>query len=224
MSLDNIEIPVNCRIRYTEKMYYQKYIYKLKFEIDKSQLIKSKYSGRYYYSIEYSNKKKLIDELIDSLKKNITNHDYKIRRETFGIGLFTNNLKDIIQLINNPSRKLIEITRPLNDKHVDVIDTYRKAIVRKTLFNKEFKFKVYLKHDRELFENGYRPIRKFLEESIDKWNVNRILLLVFSGRNRYGYTKAVYLNSAEDLMMFQLKFNNYIYKIEEAILLSSLQS
>lgn len=225
MNLDNIELPTDCRVKYIEKMYYQKYIYKLRFEIDRSQLVRSKHSGRYYSWVEYANKRSLINQLSKSINNQLKDYDYKIRTESFGLGVFTSDSNVVASLITNPPGKLLELIRPLNDKHIDIIDNHRKVVVRKTLFNKEFKFKVYLKYNQEMVENRYLPFKEFLSESVQQWSVNKELVRLFSDdmrKFRYGYTRAVYLNSSEDLMMFQLKFNDYISKVEEVILLSDL--
>jgi hypothetical protein len=42
------------------------------------------------------------------------------------------------------------------------------------------------------------------------------------GDKSIGWTAAVYLNDAGDLMMFQLRFDEDIMKIEEAVLIDNL--
>jgi hypothetical protein len=39
---------------------------------------------------------------------------------------------------------------------------------------------------------------------------------------RIGWTAAIYLNDPSDLMMFQLRFDDDIMKIEEAVLIDNL--
>jgi hypothetical protein len=56
-----------------------------------------------------------------------------------------------------------------------------------------------------------------------RWAVNKTLRQYFNNIPGYkGYTASIYLNDPEDLMMCQIKFNNEIYYIEEAVLISSL--
>lgn len=226
MKLDDLIVPKGCKVKYTQKMYYSKYIYKMVFEIDRSKLIKSEVqSWRSIRNYHYTNRLALIHDLLKELKKNIKNDDYRIRAENCSISLFTNSLDDINQLITSFSKNAIELYRPLNEQHVEVMDKFRKVVVRQSLFNKDYKFKIYLRFSFELRENRYKDVREFLENLDGEWAVNHILDRFFHtkmGGRHLGYTAAVYLNKVEDLMMFQLKFNNDINKIEEAILLSEL--
>ncbi len=226
MSLDNLQIPSTCKVKYTQRMYYKKYIYKLIFEVDKAKLIKST-AKTYYYTkyASYTNRKQLVDDLLKQIAKYAKNDDCRIRSESVRVSFFTNDIKDVESLILNMHNRLIEIERPVNDNHVEILDNFRKVVVRSSLFEQEYKFKIYLRYDFKMREIRYQPVQQFLENLDGKWGVNSTLRRFFNttmtGRH-LGYTAAVYLDNAEDLMMFQLRFNEDILKIEEAMLLSSL--
>jgi hypothetical protein len=227
MNLDNIQLPARCKVKYTQKMYYKKYIYKLIFEVDKNKLIRSQGKQTYYYAkyISYTNRMQLINDLLKSIDQHMTNDDYRLRSESIRISLFTSDINDVVSLIANMPDRLVEFERPYNDNHVQILDNFRKVVVRPSLFEKEYKFKIYLRYDHKMREIRYSPVQQFLENLDGKWTVNSTLTRFFNTKmvgRHMGYTAAVYLNSAEDLMMFQLRFNEDIAKIEEAVLISEL--
>jgi hypothetical protein len=227
MNLDNIKLPSGCKLKYTQKMYYKKYIYKLIFEVDRSKLVKSTSKQNYFYSKyhSYSNRMQVINELLKQIDHHVKSDDYRLRAENVRISLFTSDINDVTSLITNMSDRLVEFERPFNDNHIQILDNFRKVVVRNSLFEKEFKFKIYLKYDHKMRETRYHSVQNFLESLDSKWSVNSTLNRFFNtaitGRH-IGYTAAVYLTSAEDLMMFQLRFNEDILKIEEAILVTEL--
>lgn len=231
-NFDDVSIPPGCKVKYIQKMYYGKYIYKLSFEIDKTKLVKNQsqknnfgwYNNRF---TNYVNKAAMMAALIDQIKNAIVVDDYRLRAEGFGVGLFTNSEENIKLLVNKLSTRLVEFYRPVNDKHADVIDKHRKVIVRNSLFEKYFKFKIYMKYDYRMRETRYLDVKEFADNLENgSWDANYTMKRFWhtqaDGR-RCGYTVALYLKDPSDLMMFQLRFNNDIEKIEEAMLLSELQ-
>jgi hypothetical protein len=208
-------------------MYYKKYIYKLIFEVDRAKLIKSTSKQNYFYSKyhSYSNRMQVISELLKRIDQHVTSDDYRLRAENVRVSLFTSDINDVVSLITNMPDRLVEFERPYNDNHIEIMDNFRKVVVRNSLFEKEFKFKIYLKYDFKMRETRYAGVQNFLESLDSKWSVNSTLNRFFNtamtGRH-IGYTAAVYLTSAEDLMMFQLRFNEDIVKIEEAVLVTEL--
>jgi hypothetical protein len=77
-------------------------------------------------------------------------------------------------------------------------------------------------------ETRYLEIKEFADSlEAGSWDANYWMKRFWhthSSSNRIGYTIALYLKDSSDLMMFQLRFNDQIEKIEEAVLLSDLQS
>lgn len=226
-NFDNISLPSDCKLKYTQKMYYKKYIYKLIFEVDRSKLVKSTSKQNYFYSKyhSYTNRMQVINDLLKQIDQNVKSDDYRLRAENVRISLFTSSLDDVTSLVANLGHRLVEFERPYNDNHIQIMDNFRKVVVRNSLFEKEFKFKIYLKCDYRRRETRYADVQYFLENLDSKWTVNSTLNRFFNtamtGRH-LGWTAAVYLTSAEDLMMFQLRFNDDIAKIEEAVLVSEL--
>jgi len=227
MNFDDIKLPSSCKLKYTKKMYYKKYIFKMVFEIDKSKLVRSTVKQNYFYARfhAYSNRVELVAELLAQLDKHVKSSDYRVRTESIRISLFTSDFDDVLALTSNLGHRLVEFERPYNDNHVEILDNFRKVVVRNSFFERDYKFKIYLKYDYKMRESRYSDVQNFLENLDSKWAVNSILDKFFNTKvttRRLGYTAAVYLNNPEDLMMFQLRFNDDISKIEEAILVSDL--
>jgi hypothetical protein len=197
------------------------------FEIDKSKLVRSTVKQNYFYARfhAYSNRVELVAELLAQLDKHVKSSDYRVRTESIRISLFTSDFDDVLALTSNLGHRLVEFERPYNDNHVEILDNFRKVVVRNSFFERDYKFKIYLKYDYKMRESRYSDVQNFLENLDSKWAVNSILDKFFNTKvttRRLGYTAAVYLNNPEDLMMFQLRFNDDISKIEEAILVSDL--
>lgn len=227
MNFDDIKLPSSCKLKYTKKMYYKKYIFKMVFEIDKSKLVRSTVKQNYFYARfhAYSNRVELVAELLAQLDKHVKSSDYRVRTESIRISLFTSDFDDVLALTSNLGHRLVEFERPYNNNHVEILDNFRKVVVRNSFFERDYKFKIYLKYDYKMRESRYSDVQNFLQNLDSKWAVNSILDKFFNTKvttRRLGYTAAVYLNNPEDLMMFQLRFNDDISKIEEAILVSDL--
>lgn len=226
MNLDESKIPAGCKVKYIKKMYYSKYIYKLTLEIDKAKLIKTNnMAWRNIRHASYSNRFQLVNELVNELKPVIKDDNYRIRAENCKVSFFTNNVDDVNSVILKFPGGVTELEKPMNTNHAEIIDKFRKVVVRQTLFDKKYKFKVYLRYGFDLRENRYKDVQEFLQNLDSNWGINHTLDRFFNTKastRHVGYTAAVYLNNTEDLMMFQLRFNNDINKIEEAILLNEL--
>lgn len=227
MNFDDIKVPTGCKFKYTRKMYYKKYIFKMVFEIDKSKLERSTVKQNYFYSRfhAYSNRVQLLAALLEQVDKHVKSTDYRVRSESTRISLFTSDFDDVLALTSNMGHRLVEFERPYNDNHAEILDNFRKVVVRNSLFERDYKFKIYLKYDYKMREARYSDVNDFLKNLDSKWAVNSALNQFFNTKistRRLGYTVAVYLNNAEDLMMFQLRFHDDIEKIEEAILVSDL--
>ena len=232
MSSDNFKIPGGCKAKYIEKMYFAKYMYKLVFEIDKTKLVRTpdshKMSYWSYRHTSYLNRADLLNDLVRLVKRNIKSTDFRFRAESTKVSVFINDIDDINRMLEKVGSRLIEFEYPVNEKHADLIDQHRKVVVRNTLFEKNFKFKIYLKYNSEERERRYSDLKTFMEgfgHPGQDWHVNSGLRFMFytSKAQRFsGYTMAVYLKNVDDLMMFQLRYNEDISKIEEAVLVSDL--
>lgn len=223
--LDNINFAKNTKLNYIQRKWYGKYIFKLVVEVDRSKLVKTPKNHSFHWTYaKYANSYQLAQELIKEITGLVTNSDYRLRREGTRISFFTNSEDNIKVIVDQYKDRVLEIDRPLNENHVQVIEQHRKVVVRKNLFLDQYKFKVYMNNSWAHRADRYSHLKEFLS-NLDDYEINHILRDFFESQkspNRLGYTIAVYLNSPENLMMFQLRFNNEITKVEEAVLLSDL--
>lgn len=227
MNFDELKLPANKKPKYIGKKFYDKYFCKLVLQIDDSKLKTTKIDSGFYSSWRYrsyDNRSTLLASLVKNVKKILTNDDYRLRAESKYLSVFTNEVADLNALMDQlPSHfKLIEM--PINSNHSTVLDRHRAVVVRNSLFDKKYKFKIYMKADFGLREKRYSDVKLYLE-NISNYGLNNTMDRFFNSNLRFrnlGWTAAVYLNDPSDLMMFQLRFNNDIQKIEEAVLISSL--
>jgi hypothetical protein len=226
----NLSIPNHIKVKHIERKYYKKYFYKICFEIDKSQ-IKQSFKG--YIGHDYARTisiRSMQNVLLKSIKENINIEDYRIRSEYYNVTIFTNDENTVQTLIDQLADRIVEIHCPLTQAHKEAIDESRRIRVRKTLFEDKFKFKVYLNFSWKLREQHYLDIKDWVNSMENpngtRWAVNKCLTKHFNYDTKYrhsiGYTAAIYLNDAEDLMMCQMKFHDQIHYIEEAVLLEDL--
>lgn len=226
MKLDRSDIPQHIKIKYIQKKYYNKYFYKLSLKVDESKLIKD--TAKLWRSIsfsQYTNRFALLNELIKKIEKSIVDDDYRFRTEGITVSLFTNSEINIEKIISDYPEFVIEFYKPLNKAHVDLIENHTKVLVRHSLFEKKYKFKVYMKTTWEQRERRFSEVKEWLENSCTDYEVNNMLHQCFytdRSLRSMGFTAAVYFNDPQDLMMFQLRFHDKILKIEEAVLLAEL--
>jgi hypothetical protein len=232
MTLDDIKLPASVKVNFIEKQYYSKYFCKLVFQIDhskiKSPISHEKWTWR--YREQYSEVAVLNKKLCKGILKTLGDRDVRIRREGDELSVFFND-EEVLQLLTRQfSARIVEFYRPLNEAHKEVVVESRRIRVRKSLFEKHFKFKVYLSNEWALRERRYKEFQEWTD-SMDnsplyqRWKLNSGLLRMFNPRasvRSAGYTMAIYLNDPEDLMMCQLKFNDKIQYVEEAVLLQDL--
>jgi hypothetical protein len=235
MNFDEVKLPVNKTPKFVGKKFYDRYFCKLVLRIDESKLKKAKFEGSSNnawgsYSSSWSryrsfdNRSTLLGSLVKDIKKILTNDDYRLRAEGKHISVFTNDVTDLNALMDKLPLHFNQIEMPINSNHSTVLDRHRAVVVRTSLFDKKYKFKIYMKPHFELRENRYNDVKLFLE-TITDYGLNGTMHSFFNTNIRtrsLGWTAAVYLNDPGDLMMFQLRFNNDIQKIEEAVLISSL--
>ena len=222
----NLSIPKYIKQFSIEQKYYKKYFYKIVLKIDESKL-KPGVPRIYHpwgFTAMYTARQELIKE-IGNLP--IQDPDCKIRSESRCVSVFTNDTKFIELIFKDLSHRITEYHSPINENHKDIVDENRRIRVRKRLFENEFKYKVYFSQEWKFRSDAYSDVKNWLTglEDADgtRWAVNKTLRQYFNNIPGYkGYTAAIYLNDPEDLMMCQIKFNNEIEYIEEAVLVSSL--
>ena len=222
----NLSIPKFVKQFSIERKYYKKYFYKIVLKVD-DNVVKTSVPRMYHpfgFSALYTARQNLVKD-IAALP--IQDADCKIRSESRWVSVFTNDTVLIELLFQELSHRITEYHRPVSEEHKEVVDQNRRIRVRKRLFENQFKYKVYFSQDWKYRENKYIDVKNWLSglENLDgtRWAVYKTLQQHFGNIPGYkGYTAAIYLNDPEDLMMCQIKFNNEIYYIEEAVLISSL--
>lgn len=222
----NLSIPKFVKQFSIERKYYKKYFYKIVLKIDENKLKPG--VPRIYHPWGFTAMYTLRQELIKEIANlPIQDADCKIRSESRLVSVFTNDTAFIEMLFDKLSLRITEYHRPVSEEHKEVVDENRRIRVRKRLFENEFKYKVYFSQDWKYRTDKYSDVKLWLSglEDVDgkRWAVNKTLRQYFNNIPGYkGYTAAIYLNDPEDLMMCQIKFNNEIEYIEEAVLISSL--
>jgi sRNA-binding regulator protein Hfq len=236
MKLDDIVLPACIKVKFIQKQYYKKYFFKVLLRIDTAPTrAGAPMLGKSYWMSPADRHKnsweirKRQNALSGDIKLLLENYDVKFRSEHTDIAVFFNDDEVLKILASNFTERIVELHRPLNEAHKVVIGQNRRIRVRKTLFENHFKFKVYLTNGWKVREKRYNDFKDWLENIEDadgtRWATNSTLSKMFDAKysmRGMGYTVAIYLNDPEDLMMCQLKFNDKIQYIEEAVLLGDL--
>lgn len=227
MNFDEVKLPQGFQAKYIGKKFYGKYYCKLVLKIDPLLIKKTNVSTghtRWARMGSYTNRFELLDRLVKDVKKLILNDDCRFRSEGKNISIFTNDVADLNLIIEKMPVNFSELYMPINNNHTEVLSNHRSVVVRNSLFDKKYKFKIYMKPYYELRENRYNHIKEYLE-NVSDYGLNGTMHDFFNTEHnsrRIGWTAAVYLNDPSDLMMFQLRFDDYIMKIEEAVLIDNL--
>jgi len=232
MNLDNVIIPIDIAVKYIQKKFYNKYIYKLEFDIPLKDSSPPRMSYPHYVRYSSSQARQKSQQLANTIERLITDKDCRFRIEYSSVSFFTNSEADVIEIVKNKNlEKLTAIHRPVSDQHVTTIEFNKRIRVRNALFDDRFRYKVYLNNIYKLKETQFADIKSWAEVTDNpdesRWGVNgnlrRFLELRPGDSARgIGWTIAVFLHVPENLMMFQLKFHNYISFIEEAVLISEV--
>jgi len=227
MNFDEVNLPQGIQAKYIGKKFYGKYYCKLVLKIDPLLIKKTNVSTghvRWARMGTYTNRAELLGKLVKEVKKLILNDDHRFRAEGKNISIFTNDVADLNSIIEKMPTNFCELYMPINNNHTEVLSKHRSVVVRNSLFDKKYKFKIYMKSDYNLRESRYKDVKLYLE-NINDYGLNSTMHDFFNteySSRRIGWTAAVYLNDPSDLMMFQLRFDDDITKIEEAILIANL--
>lgn len=210
-----------------QKKYYKKYFYKVVLKVDES-LIKPSARRNSYSYYRSSNLRPAQQALLKEIcELPVKDADCKFRTENKWVSIFTNDEEFISALFEDLSHRIQEFHGPKNDNHKEILKDNIRIRVRQRLFDNAFRYKVYLNSNWRFAENAYEEVKLWLEQLENKdnkrWAVNSTLKRYFGYHQGYkGYTAAIYLNDAEDMMMCQMRFHSEISYIEEAVLVSSL--
>lgn len=226
MNFDEVKLPQGVQAKYIGKKFYGKYYCKLVLKLDPLLIKKTNVSTGHRWARMgvFSNRFELLGKLVKKVKQHMLNDDYRFRAEGKNISIFTNDVSDLNLIIEKMPINFHELYMPINNNHTEVLSKHRSVIVRNSLFDKKYKFKIYMKPYYELREARYNDVKEYLE-NISDYGLNSTMYQFFNtgfSSRRIGWTAAVYLNDPGDLMMFQLRFDDDIMKIEEAVLIDNL--
>lgn len=241
MSSNNLKIPKHINIKVPEKCYYKKYTHRLEFEASTEKqaarmTVNHSWSRRRvnYYDV----RSEITQPIIKALAKHETEDnkfDYRIRQEGYNVSLYFSDVKILELMLNHPIKeKAISLHRPVNDKHLEFMEIDKKIRVRRTLFNKNYRYKLYIRNTAKFRKEELIGFRTWLGETYPealRVDINSGLDYLFqtggiSNKSTSWYSAsailAIYFNDEVDLMMAKLRLNEHISHIEEAILLSEL--
>jgi hypothetical protein len=237
-----VVIPNHIVIRTPQKSFYKKYTHKLQFEAVKEKASTSFINnGHYNWRARRSNYYNVNVE-ITSIIRNILDEyqesklDYRIRQEGCTVNLYFNdNLILELMLRDRIVSNIVMLYRPLNPKHAEYMEIDNKIRVRKSLFNKQYRYKLYIKNTAKFRKEELYNFRVWLEatypdEHRAKTNVGLELCFAMDlntlnkkpNWRTSNTTLAVYFNEDIDLMMAKLRLNEYVSHVEEAVLVSEL--
>ena len=171
MNFDEIKLPQGVQAKYIGKKFYGKYYCKLVLKIDTWLIKQSKVSTatiRWGRTGVFSNRFELLGKLVKEVKQHMLNDDYRFRAEAKNISIFTNDVADLNSIIEKMPKNFCELYMPVNNNHTEILSNHRSVVVRNSLFDKKYKFKIYMKPYYELREARYSNIKEYLENTKGK--------------------------------------------------------
>ena len=239
---NKIVIPRHIKIKVPEKSYYGKYTHKLELVATREKsaaTIRSMNNWRFnrtnYYNVhqEVTNPIKRI--LADYELETSHSFDYRLRQEGTTVSVYFSDTK-VLELIlaDRIVSKIVSLHQPINDKHLEVMEINKKIRVRKSLFNKSYRYKLYIKNTTKFRKEELSALNDWIKDTFpedDRIAINDGLdyLLVYGktktrARSWYIHNTilAIYINDEVDLMLMKLRLNEHIAYIEEAVLFTEL--
>ena len=243
---NKLVIPRHIKIKVPEKCYYGKYTHKIDLVATKERTAaaaRSSSTSSWNWRISRTNYYNVQNELTKPIKRILadyeaeTDHvfDYRLRQEGSSVSLYFSDTK-ILELIlaDRITAKVVSLHQPINDKHLEVMEINKKIRVRKSLFNKAYRYKLYIKNSTKFRKEELSAIDNWIKETFPE--DSRIAInsgleyLLLYGKTKEGSRSwyihnsilAIYINDEIDLMMVKLRLNEHIAYIEEAVLLTEL--
>jgi hypothetical protein len=228
------KFPKGIRVYTTEKLYYKKYAYRICFTVDDDKIVRSNIERGWYGSYSRTNiislqnelKRRIIDKLPDDL-------ECKFRSEQKYVTMYLDNSEIFEDLIDRLQNCIIEISVPASENHKQLMLDNHRIRVRRTLFLKQYRYKVNIKNSWTWKFNDFDSLKNWLDamdnEDGTRWSANSTLATAMAmtpeqlsaPRFRYRYSAfSIYLNDDKDVMMLQLLLDNYYDSVEKAVLIS----
>ena len=242
MSFSELKIPKHVTIKVPEKCYFKKYTHKLEFEASAEKKAAGMRAGN-SWSMRRSNYYNVRSEITSPIKNVLSSHeseekkfDYRLRQEAYTVSLYFSDSEILELVLASPIKgKLTTLYRPHNDKHLEFMEVNKKVRVRKTLFNRHYRYKLYIKNTVKFRKDEIFGFKGWLRETYpekDRIDINSGLSYLFTTHTanktkgtswyRASAVLAIYLNDEVDLMMAKLRLNEHISHVEEAVLLEEL--
>ena len=239
---NKIVIPRHIKIKVPEKPYYGKYTHKLDLVATKEQsaatmrsLNNWRFNRTNYYNVQAEITKPIKRIMADYELETGHAIDYRLRQEGATVNLYFSDTKVLeLVLADRITSKIVSLHRPINDKHLEVMEVNKKIRVRKSLFNKSYRYKLYIKNTTKFRKEELSAFNNWIKETFPEdsriaTNYGLDYLLVY-GKNKenarswyiHNTVLALYINDEIDLMLTKLRLNEHIAYIEEAVLLTEL--
>jgi hypothetical protein len=218
----------------TARLFFNKFPYKIVFELDKSLLVRSNNRISYRGSV-WSNLSSIRSDLIRRIKYKIPEGvEHRGRAEDIRYSLFIDDHAVFENILDTMKDYVVEVSMPTNETHLQLMKDNHRIRVRPTLFLKKYRFKVNIKSTWDNTFTDFAELRDWLdnlkhEDDVDRWELGGSLRRMFRdiGKNisRYRYVNSaysIYLSDEEDVMMLQLWLNNYYDSAEKVVLISEI--
>lgn len=216
----------------TAKLFFNKFPYKIVFELDRSLLVVNTGRVNYRGSV-WSNLSSVRADLIRRVKNKIPEGmDHRGRAEDLRYSLFIDDISVFENLTTVMKDWVVEVSMPSNETHLQLMKDNHRIRVRKTLFLKKYRFKVNIKSTWDNTFHDFVELRDWLdnlahEDDVDRWEPSSSLRRMFRDidkkLSRYRYvnsTYSIYMNDEEDVMMLQLWLNKHYDSAEKVVLIS----
>jgi len=215
------------KIVITEKMFYKVYPCKARIKLDtcphEKEIIKVPMFP--LYSMNPLNKGQLKEKAVntglsdDTLSKiyqieNLTNGDSKVTCKTVKTSDGDNYLMEVYVKNEEILNKLIEefnvyeIHKPFSENHETLLSD-EKIIVRKNLFWNTFRYKIHLDW-----------LHTFNMDPSDRFEMMDFIKNGFEYKSKSSletYSKVIYLENEEDVILFKMSYGEKIHSIEKVI-------
>jgi hypothetical protein len=239
---NKIVIPKHIKIKVPEKSYYGKYTHKLDLVATREQsaaTMRSMNNWRFnrtnYHNVQTEVTKPIKRILADYELETGQVLDYRLRQEGTTVSVYFSDTK-VLELIlaDRITSKIVNLHQPINDKHLEVMEINKKIRVRKTLFNKSYRYKLYIKNTSKFRKEELSAFNNWIKETFPEDSRIAInagldyLLLYGKAKERarswyiHNTVLAIYINDEMDLMLAKLRLNEHIAYIEQAVLFTEL--
>lgn len=184
----------------TQKLFFNKFIYSIKFNLlsDKGCSVRDNI-------IIKQIKKKLKDSGIDNRTRLDWNFSKEYMTITFSVYVSDDSMYE--ELLKLYPQQITWTSRPISDKHKDLLQDKLEVIVREKLLYNRFKYKVMFKTGWR--RENYKEIRDWISTAFENKTHGKSGDFLVSGN----WMILLYLTNNEDLMHVRMCLSDYIVNI-----------